>query len=724
MNQFKFGTIGLIYLLLLFFNIESYAEDGYDLWMRYPYLQDQNLREEYISQLKNVVVPKADSYKPVRDELKNAFSSMLGKDMNFSSDFIKEESLWISDLENLPDSLKGISFFRNIQLDKEAYRIFSRTFMGKNCIFIIGGSPVGSLYGSFHFLRLLQMGEDISSVEVFESPKVKLRLLNHWDNLDRTVERGYAGFSIWDWHRLPEFTSQRYYDYARANASIGINGTVLTNVNANSLVLTTDYIRKAAVLADIFRPYGLKVYLTARFSSPIEIGGLNTADPLNEEVKNWWKEKVKEIYQMIPDFGGFLVKANSEGQPGPQDYQRSHAEGANMMADALEEFGGIVMWRAFVYSEAVPDDRAKQAYTEFKALDGKFRKNVIIQVKNGPIDFQPREPFHPLFGATPETQIGMEFQITQEYLGQGTHLVYLAPLFKECLDAETFAKGKGSEVSKVIDGSLYDKELSLMAGVSNIGTCRNWTGHHFGQANWYAFGRLAWDHQLNSDQISREWLKMTFSSTELFVKSISNLMMESREACVNYMTPMGLHHIMAQGHHYGPGPWVDNLRPDWTSVYYHQADQAGIGFDRTKNGRNAISQYFPELTEKYKDPATCPKEYILWFHHLDWDYKFLNSRTLWEEICLSYDKGVSSVEEMRRVWNQQEIHIDHQRFSEVKQLLSIQKKEAQWWRDACLTYFSFVSRLDFPEGIRPPEHELEYYMSLKFPYAPGIKPEW
>ena len=419
-------------------------------------------------------------------------------------------------------------------------------------------------------------------------------MLNHWDNLDRTVERGYAGFSLWDWHKLPDYLDPRYTDYARANASLGINGTVLTNVNANATSLLPEYLAKAAALAAVFRPYGIRVYLTARFSAPVEIGGLKTADPLDPVVAGWWKRKADEIYALIPDFGGFLVKANSEGQPGPQDYGRTHADGANMLADALAPHGGVVLWRAFVYSNDVPEDRAKQAYGEFQPLDGRFRPNVLVQVKNGPIDFQPREPFHPLFGAMPKTPLMMELQITKEYLGFATHLAFLGPLFEEALRADTHAKGEGSTVAKVIDGSLHGYATTGIAGVANVGTDRNWCGGVFACANWYAFGRLAWDHTLTSDRVADEWVRLTFGNDPALVAPVKEMMLGSREAVVDYMTPLGLVHLMAEGHHYGPGPWVSTARrADWNSVYYHRADANGIGFDRTASGSNAVAQYFP-----------------------------------------------------------------------------------------------------------------------------------
>ncbi|WP_306416843.1 alpha-glucuronidase [Fulvivirga maritima] len=511
-----------------------------------------------------------------------------------------------------------------------------------------------------------------------------------------------------------------YIDYARANASIGINGTVLTNVNANALVLTPAYLEKVKVLANVFRPYGLKVYLTARFSAPIEIGGLETADPLNAEVQQWWKDKATEIYNMIPDFGGFLVKANSEGQPGPQNYGRTHADGANMMAAAVKPYGGVVMWRAFVYSNEEPDDRAKQAYNEFKPLDGQFDDNVMVQVKNGAIDFQPREPFHPLFGAMPKTPMMMEFQITQEYLGQGTHLAYLSPMYKECLESDTYAKGKGSTVAEVIDGSLNNHRLTGIAGVSNIGTDRNWTGHLFGQSNWYAFGRLAWNHSLSSEEIAQEWIRMTFSNQKEVIRSITDIMMTSHEAVVSYMTPFGLHHIMGWGHHYGPGPWIANKhRADWTSVYYHKADKNGIGFDRTASGSNAVAQYYPEVAAKFSSLEQCPEKFLLWFHHVPWNYKMKSGEELWMAMSNEYQHGVQEVEKMQQQWQTLENSIDKGRFEQVKTFLKIQKKEAEWWRDACLLYFQTFSGKPIPKDIPKASHTLEYYEGLTFPFAPG-----
>ncbi|MAG88689.1 MAG: alpha-glucuronidase, partial [Flavobacteriaceae bacterium] len=592
-------------------------------------------------------------------------------------------------------------------------------------IIISAKTEKGLLYGVFNFIKQMQLRNDLSEIAIYDSPKIQKRLLNHWDNLDRSVERGYAGFSIWDWYLLPELIKQEYIDYARANASIGINGTVLTNVNSNALVLSPRYIQKLKALADVFRPYGIQVYLTARFSAPIETGDLETADPLNAEVRQWWKNKADEIYAAIPDFGGFLVKANSEGQPGPNNYGRSHVDGANMLAEAVAPHNGIIMWRAFVYSEEKPEDRAKQAYSEFKPFDGKFKDNVLVQVKNGAIDFQPREPFHPLFGAMPDTPLMMEFQITQEYLGGMSHLVFLPKLFEEVLEEDTYTEGEGSTVANIIDGQLSNKKLTGMAGVANIGTAKNWTGHPFGQANWYGFGRLAWDPETSAKTIAQDWLKMTFTNDSDFVDPMTKLLLESREAVVNYMTPLGLHHIMAANHHQGPGPWVKDMpRPDWTSVYYHKAAVDGIGFDRTSSGSNALEQYAPEIQKKYSDPATTPDKYLLWFHHLPWDYKMKSGKTLWYEIAAHYQKGVEQVEDMQKTWQTMKEYVNPQVFEKTNMLLNIQLKEAKQWRNACLLYFQQFSKMDFPDFIPEMTKDLNYYKSLKLPYAPGISPSW
>ena len=703
-------------VLFVFVNISTHAENGYDLWLRYKPITNTHLLTTYKQQLTEIIFnDNSPTLKVAKEELQSGLAGLLQTTIPFSSTITRNGSLWIGPASSLPTSNKLQDQLN--KAGKEGYIIVSSDINGKKTIIITANSDVGVLYGVFNFLRLIQIQQSITPISIVTAPKLQLRLLDHWDNLNRTIERGYAGFSLWNWHTLPDYLDKRYTDYARANASIGINGTVLTNVNANATILTTHYLKKVAALANVFRPYGIKVYLTARFSSPIEIGGLKTADPLDPSVQKWWKDKIDEIYSLIPDFGGFLIKANSEGQPGPQNYNRTHADGANMFADALLPHNGIVMWRAFVYSNETPEDRHKQAYNEFKPLDGQFRKNVLIQVKNGAIDFQPREPFHPLFGAMPKTPLMMEFQLTQEYLGQGTHLVYLAPLFKECLESDTYSNGKGSTVGKVIDGSIDHYSLTGMAGVANTGTDIDWCSHPFAQANWYALGRLAWNHDLSADEIADEWLRMTFTNDIDFVKSASLIMLSSRETLVKYMTPLGLHHIMATGHHYGPGPWVNNLsRADWNPVYYHKADSAGIGFDRTSKGSNALGQYAVEVQKEWND-INCPDKYLLWFHHIPWNYTMRSGRNLWNELCYQYNEGVNGVKEMEHTWNSIKNKIDKERAEQVTMLLHIQENEAMWWRNACLLYFQTFSKMPFPANFEQPDHTLDYYKKLQFPDA-------
>ncbi|APU98441.1 alpha-glucuronidase [Sphingobacterium siyangense] len=595
---------------------------------------------------------------------------------------------------------------------KDGYQISQH----ENQVYMIAGQSVGILYAVYHLLRLQETGAGIPRSGFVEIPVYDIRVLNHWDNLDGTIERGYAGHSLWNWEELPNKLSPRYEQYGRANASIGINATVLNNVNASSDLLKTDYLKKVKALADVFRKYGIKVYVSINFSSPQNIGGLTNSDPLNQEVKRWWKSKVKEIYALVPDFGGFLVKANSEGQPGPQDYGRTHADGANMLADALSPYGGTVFWRAFVY-HPTKDDRAKQAYQEFVPLDGQFRDNVILQVKNGPIDFQPREPFNPLLGAMPNTAKMLEFQLTQEYLGFSNHLVYLAPLFKEVLDSDTYANGKGQTVSKLTDSRGHLGRKTAIAAVANIGLDTNWTGHHFAQANWYAFGRLAWNNNLSSVQIADEWIRMTFTGVQEFVEPIKKLMLESREAAVDYMMPLGLHHLFAFEHHYGPEPWGDipGGRPDWMPWYYHNADSVGLGFDRTVNGSRAVTQYNPPLDKIYGNISTCPENLLLWFHHVSWNYRMNSGNTLWTELCFRYDHGVQKVREFQKVWDRMEKYIDRPRFLAVQAKLRIQARDAVWWKDACLQYFQCFSRQPIPYELERPIHNLEELKKIKLP---------
>lgn len=718
----RFAFVILVSLSII---CPAIAEDGYNLWLRYNTVSDPSLLQQYRKVLKTFHVDNSSATgQIIVRELTTGLTGLLGTPAKHESSPQKATLLVLAGnnplIGNIPEIRDQLA-----KLGEEGYLIVRTNIKGKSHLVVTGNQPVAMLYGAFHLLRQIQTHQSLQDINIVSVPQIDRRILNHWDNLDRTVERGYAGFSLWDWHKLPTYIDQRYHDYARANASIGINGTVVTNVNANALILTEPYLKKVAALANTFRPYGIKIYLTARFSAPIEIGKLPTADPLDPGVRDWWRAKVDEIYKHVPDFGGFLVKANSEGQPGPQNYNRTHADGANVLAEALAPHGGIVMWRAFVYDDKNKTDRVKQAYDEFVPLDGKFLPNVIVQVKNGPLDFQPREPFSPLFGAMPKTPLMMEFQLTQEYLGFSTHLVYLATLFKETLDSDTYVKGPGSTVAKVVDGTLHGHSLNAIAGVANIGNDRNWTGHHFAQANWYAYGRLAWDLSDKAEEIAQEWIAMTFTGDRKFLDPVLDIMMNSREVTVNYMTPLGLHHIMGWSHHYGPGPWIkDKQREDWTSVYYHRADSAGVGFDRTESGSNALEQYHPKVQEKFQDPKTCPEEYLLWFHHVPWTFTMNSGRTLWDEMCLRYYNATDEVGKMQEKWRTLSAFVDRDRFQHIDMHLTIQHDEAALWRDACVLYFQQFSQMPIPDPLKKPMHPLKYYESLSFPYAPGIRPGW
>lgn len=564
-------------------------------------------------------------------------------------------------------------------------------------------SAAGLLYGACHLVRMHASGADSADFDAVEVPAYSLRLLNHWDNLDGTVERGYAGRSIWRWDALPDSVSQDIYDYAMRCAAVGINGIVLNNVNASPRMLSAEYLSKVRALADVLRPYGLRTYLSVNFASPAALDSLPTADPLDRDVRRWWDAKVDEVYDSVPDFGGFLVKANSEGQPGPCDYGRSHADGANMLAGALAPHGGIVMWRAFVYS-ASDADRAKQAYQEFEPLDGDFAPNVILQIKNGPVDFQPREPYSPLFGAMPRTPQMAELQITQEYLGHSNHLAFLAPMWNEFFQY-------------VEPGSL-----SGIAGVSNVGDNACMTGHPMADANLYAFGRMAWNPRLTPERIADEWTALHLYDDAAAVpdsvkEGIRRMMLSSHEAVVDYMMPLGLHHIFAFGHHYGPEPWCDvpGSRPDWMPRYYHRADRAGIGFDRTSHGSNAVEQYPDSLRCVFDDIATCPEKFLLWFHHAPWTHRMSSGRTLWDELCFAYQRGVRAVDGFIPVWDAARPWLKDGFYEPVAAKLKVQAKDARWWRDACLLYFSTFSRMPLPEGVEVPEHSLSDYMRVKLP---------
>ncbi len=700
MKTWARGLAGWLLAALLLPAWSAPVEDGYDLWLRYRAVPAGG-QQRVLDQARSIVhaEPASPTLQAAVAELKRGVAGLTGREPSAKP---ADGVLMLVTPANAP---LGVELPWS-ELGREGYALRGLKRAGRSVTLIAANTDLGLLYGSFAWLRAVQTGADPGKLDQRSAPQVDLRLLNHWDNLDRTVERGYAGASIWDWWKLPDIRDARYVDYARANASLGINATVLNNVNAKADSLTAPFIAKAAALAEVLRPYGIKVWLSARFSSPRELGGLKTADPLDPAVRAWWKAKADEIYQAIPDFGGFLVKANSEGQPGPQDYGRNHAAGANMLAEALAPHGGLVMWRAFVYA---PDtsDRAKQAFNEFQPLDGQFAANVIVQVKNGAIDFQPREPFHPLFGAMPKTPLALELQITKEYLGFSTHLVYLGPLFEEVLRARP-------------DDMTVARHIQAVAGVANIGSDRNWSGSHFDPANWYAFGRMAWNPGLASADVAREWVQQTFTTAPRAVDGIVSMMLASRESVVDYMTPLGLHHLMGTGHHYGPAPWVDNLeRADWNPVYFHRAGRDGIGFDRSPAGSNAVAQYAPEWANRLSKPETTPEDWLLWFHHLPWDYRMASGRTLWAELIARYDRGVVGVVDMRARWAALKGDIDPARHADVAAYLAVQEAEARWWRDACIAYFQSASGLPLPAGTRPPARSLDEYKARHFNFAPG-----
>ena len=694
--------------IFLVFCRALFADDGYDLWLKYGKISDVQKLNDYRRAISSVFLPGGSkTCQVIRDELKKGLPGLLGKDVPLVKSIDKNGTLLVATARDC-DIVNKLDFRKDINsLGREGYIIKSAQIDNKRLIVVTANEDIGLLYGTFHLLRLMQTHQPLSDLAIISRPKIQYRLLNHWDNMDGTIERGYAGKSLWKWEELPEKIDARYQDYARANASVGINGAVLNNVNANPGILKPEYLRKVAVLADVFRPYGIRVYLSVNFALPLSsqfildgnrkggIGDLNTADPLNPEVRKWWKDKAAEIYRLIPDFGGFLVKANSEGMPGPQDYGRTHADGANMLAEALKPYKGIVMWRAFVYNAEVNPDRANRAYLEFVPFDGRFNSNVFVQAKNGPIDFQPREPVQPLFGAMPKTPLMLELQITQEYLGHSTHLVYLAPMWKEYLEFDTYAKGRGSTLASIVDGTLDNYEMTGIAGVANIGDDRNWCGHFFAAANWFAFGRLSWDHTLKAEEIADDWIRMSLSNDDKTVATVKSIMMGSWEACVNYMTPLGLHHIMQADFHYGPGPQYSKAsRADWNSVYYHRADANGLGFDRSSTGSNAVGQYPPYLCGIFNDINACPEKYLLWFHHVPWDHKMKSGKTLWQELCLKYYTGTDYVSEMLNKWQTLENRIDPEVFTHVKNKLQQQKQDSMIWRDTCLGYFRKFSGKD------------------------------
>lgn len=669
----------LFIFLFALMQIPGYANNGHDLWLR-P-VKANPVKVE--TSLKSGVVALATQ------ELEQGWTGQSGATVK-------------------------LSLVKDAAVKADGFRLTQNSVEAK--------TEMGILYGVYEMLRRQQTGESKSSL--ISNPSYNLRILNHWDNLNASIERGYAGESIF-WRKgdsgftVTENDKKLWQQYARANASIGINGSVLNNVNASPQMLSSQYLARVKAIADVLRPYGIKTYLSINFATPIKLGNLATADPLNKDVIRWWKAKTEEIYKLVPDFGGFLVKANSEGQPGPQDYGRTHAQGANMLADILKKHNGIVMWRAFVYN-ASEKDRAKQAYAEFMPFDGKFSDNVIIQVKNGPIDFQPREPFSPLFGAMKKTPIMAELQITQEYLGHSYQLAYLSTMWEEFLNSDTYQEGKNSTVARTTDGSIFNQKYTAIAGVANIGLDANWTGHHFAQANWYAFGRLAWNNTQSSETIANEWLKLTFLPTDgtnakgwddNFLKPVKQMMMDSREAVVNYSMPLGLHHIFSAHEHYGPGPWYApaRVRKDWTPPYYHQAGTDGIGFDRTATGSNAVSQYHEPLASEFSSPEKCPEKFLLYFHHLPWDFKMDSGKILWDELCYLYQDGLDEVRTFQKLWDKAAPYVDEQRFTEVQSKLQRQCRDAQFYKDGCLLYFQQFSKRPIPYDIERPVNTLEYY---------------
>ncbi len=710
--------------LMIWFGVTvpaAQAEDGYEMWLRYTPVSDARMLKAYQKQVSQIIVEgNSPTLMAAKDELQRGLSGLLAKPVALSAGKVSQHALVIGTPENSPLIASLNLSERLATLDAEGYLLEQTRINKRDVTIIAANSDIGVLYGSFHFLRLIQTQQALAKISIASTPKLQHRVVNHWDNVNRLVERGYAGLSLWDWGTLPDYKSPRYTDYARINASLGINGTVINNVNADPRLLSDQFLKKIAALADVFRPYGIKVYLSINYNSPRAFGDLDIADPLDPRVAKWWQERTKKVYDYIPDFGGYLVKANSEGQPGPQDYGRNHADGANMLAAALKPYGGVVFWRAFVYHPDI-GDRFRGSYDEFKPLDGKFADNVILQVKNGPIDFQPREPYSSLFSAMEKTNMMMEFQVTQEYFGFATHLAYQGPLFEESLRTETYAKGEGSTIGNILEGKVFNSAKHTgMAAVINPGTDRNWTGHPFVQSSWYAFGRMAWDHDISAETAAEEWLRMTFSNNEKFIAPLKQMMLSSREAGVNYRSPLGLTHLYSQGDHYGPAPWTDNLeRADWTAIYYHRAAKDGIGFDRTKTGSNAIAQYPAPLMKQYGDINAVPEELLLWFHHVSWDHKMKSGRNLWEELLHKYYEGVEQVRSMQREWDKLEAYVDAERFAQIKALLQVQERDAVIWRDSCVLYFQTFSGKPIPATYEKPKHDLEYYKTLaRIRYVP------
>jgi alpha-glucuronidase len=699
----------------------AHAEDGYRLWLRYVPVHGAWL-QRYRRSASELVPGAAHSptSRAATEELERGLTGMLARLVPSEPAITRNGAIVLGTPQSAP-LLRSLHLGLH-EIGRQGYVIRTLELHGYRVTVIAGNTDVGVLYGVFRFLRQMQTRQPLEPLAIASRPKIRRRVLDFWDNLNGSVERGYAGDSIWKWRELPEYLSPRYIDFARACASVGINGVVLNNVNASPWIVTPLYLAKVAALANVLRPYGIRVYLTVPFSAPITVGKLSSADPLDPAVQAWWRTKVAEIYRAVPDFGGFLMKADSEGEPGPENYGRTQAQGANLLARALAPYHGIVMWRAFVYStNPHSEDRVRQSYDIFKPLDGKFDRNVILQVKNGPLDFQPREPFHPLFGAMPHTHLMLELEITKEYLGQQTSLVYLGTLYQEALRADTWARGPGSTVARVIDGSLYGQHDTAIAGVANIGSDRNWCGSIFNQSNWYVFGRLAWNPDASARTIAAQWVRMTFTNAPGFVRPVVQMMMGSREAVVDYSDPLGLASQMA-GTHYGPGPWIapsKHLPPDWSDTYYSRADAEGIGFDRTASGSDAVAQYAPHVAAEFASLKHCPENLLLWFHHVPWTYRLASGHTVWDSLVLHYVRGVATVKRMRRTWRGLSRYVDPRRFRLTAAFLTIQLHEAQWWRDASIAYFQSISHLPLPPGVAPPPDSLKAYEAFCIPYIEG-----
>ncbi len=691
-NKLNFLKQVLFVSVFLIVTNLSVADSGYELWMNYKPVKEDTLKSHYAAYCSEIVLSKNKYSDAIKNELDRSLKFMLSQKANYTGKISR------SGIEIKTGAGYGISKQELEDLTGEGYKIRQVEDKGRKWIVIMSSSDEGLLYGTFHLIRLMQCGQKLDGIDISESPKIKNRMLNHWDNLDGYIERGYGGGSLWNWSELPEKISDRYIDYARANASIGINGTVIHNVNADPRVLRKDYLEKVAALANVFRKYNIKMYLSVNFGAPLKpsatpdvfkrwggVGNLDTADPLDPAVIDWWKRKVDEIYSLIPDFGGFLVKANCEGMPGPQTYGRTHVDGANMLAKALKPHNGIVMWRTFVYDDflSADPDRAKRPYKEFVPLDNLFDENVVLQVKNGPLDFQPREPVLPLFGAMKRTSVVPELQITQEYLGHSNFLVYLFPMWKDFFDFDTYCKGPGSTVGKLTEGKLYPYRYSAIAGVANTGGDTNWTGHHFAQANWYAFGRLAWNHTLEIDPVTEEWIKMTWNCDARTMNVIKKIMYPTWESCVASTTPYAIG-MTCDRAHYGPAfqQRSNNSYDGWT------VNETGLGTNRTTSGTDFVSQYFPPNRDMYNNINTCPEKVLLYFHFVPWNHKMRSGKTFQEELFEGLYKGMDQVQRNTLLWTALRGSVDRQRHEEVMKRLKIEKIDAEVYYNDAYTFFS------------------------------------